>query len=517
MDRTVVDKSYTLEKLAVDPISLSEQLGKLDVLYNTFIKILWVSFLFSLPVTNFPFFPSTFGGTALVRPLSLYPLILLFALFTLPRLLRRSFPKTFLSLMPFLLIAIASSLISLFRGIEPFLGIPVYERVLRTLLTLGIGTAVYFTISLLPRSMKDLNFSLRWIYAGLAAALFWGSLQAVYVIKYNPIWFDLMENFQQFVSTRHLFDNRISGLTYEPNWFAEQLSFLYLPWLLASVLSQRTAFSWRRRWITVELLLLSWTIILLPFTFSRAGVLNLVMVSFLGWFLYIIQSRKFNASQQPLIKKSHLKKLGTLMRYTIETTIIISMIVVPIYLVGTKNSFFARLWDYWENSDPSMSGYITYLGFDARLAFSEAAYNTFNAHPILGVGLGNYAYYFEEMLPYRPLADSPEVMHMITPEPGRVRLITAKNFYLRLLAETGIVGISAFIAYLIAVLGCALYLWLSPKKTERFWGIAGLCVIFSFLFTAFSYDSFAIPNMWVVFGLITSAAWITKQTRHSAA
>jgi len=514
MDRSLVDKSYTLDKLAVNSIALNVESSKLDVVYNVFIKIIWASFFLFLPVTNFPIFPSSFGGAALVRPLSLYPLILLFILYTLPRLSSRPFPKTFLSLAPFLLVAVVSSLVSFFRGIEPVLGIPVYERVLRTLLTLGIGAAIYFTVSLLPRSKKDLDFSLRWMYAGLAAALLWGSLQALYIIKFNQSWFNLMEHYQQFISTRHLFDNRISGLTYEPNWFAEQLSFLYLPWLLASVFNGKSVFPWRRRWLTVELLLLTWTICLLPFTYSRAGVLNLVMVTVFGWFLYLIQPRKNKAAGGLIVNKSRLKRLRSLIHSFIQTTIIISIIVVPIYLVGTKNPFFARLWGYWESSNPSISGYLSYLGFDARLAFSEAAYNTFDAYPITGVGLGNYVYYFEDMLPYRPLADSPELMNVLTPEAGRVRLITAKNFYLRLLAETGAVGLAAFIAFLVAVFGCALYLFLSPKKGERFWGKAGLCAFFTFLITAFSYDSFAIPNMWVVFGLITSAAWVTNQARN---
>jgi O-antigen ligase len=513
MDRSLVDKSYTLEKLTVNPIALNVESSKLDAVYNAFIKIIWASFYLFLPVTNFPLFPTTFGGAALVRPLSLYPLILLFFLYTLPRLCSRSFPKTFLSLAPFLLAAVLSSLISFFRGIEPVLGIPVYERVLRTLLTLGIGAAIYFTVSLLPRSKKELDFSLRWMYAGLAAALSWGSLQAVYIINFNQSWFNLLEHYQQFISTRHLFDNRISGLTYEPNWFAEQLSFLYLPWLLASVFSGKSIFPWRRRWLTVELVLLSWTICLLPFTYSRAGVLNLVMVTAFGWFLYLLQSRKNKTAGEGRVNKLRLKKLRSLIQSLIQTTIIISIIAVPIYLVGTKNTFFARLWGYWESGNPSISGYLGYLGFDARLAFSEAAYNTFDAHPITGVGLGNYVYYFEDMLPYRPLADSPEVMQVVTPESGRVRLITAKNFYLRLLAETGAVGLAAFITFLVAVLGCALYLFLSPRKGERFWGTAGLCAFFTFLITAFSYDSFAIPNMWVVFGLITSAAWVTNQSR----
>jgi hypothetical protein len=45
-------------------------------LYEVAWKTCWVLFLVCLPVTSFPFFPPALGGGALVRPLSLYPLII---------------------------------------------------------------------------------------------------------------------------------------------------------------------------------------------------------------------------------------------------------------------------------------------------------------------------------------------------------------------------------------------------------------------------------------------------------
>ena len=49
------------------------------------------------------------------------------------------------------------------------------------------------------------------------------------------------------------------------------------------------------------------------------------------------------------------------------------------------------------------------------------------------------------------------------------------------------------------------YLWKSRKPEERFWGTASLIGIVAFLGDTFSFDSFAIPNPWVMFGLITAA------------
>lgn len=513
MDRSIVNKNYSIEPLILKGTTLSQFQSGISSIYYVFIRLVWAAFLIFLPVTSFPYFPETIGGGAVVQPLSIYPLAILVLFFTFPTIITRPIPRTFVTLVPFLLIALISSMISLFRGIEPVLGIPVYERTLRTLITLGIGVSVYLTVSILPRNLKELNAALRWLFTGLAIVLMWGSLQAVFVIRFHQSWFDKISYLQQFVSTRHLFDNRISGLTYEPNWFAEQICFLFLPWLLASAISKRSVFSWRLGRVTVEWLLLIWSVLLLPLTFSRAGVLNLLAVSFFGWFLFRLRVRKNPDTQHTDFNRFIFSRFSRLIRFLIETAIIISMIAAPIYLIGNHNAFFARSWNYWMNEDTSFTGYLDYLGFGARIAYSKAAFQTYQANPIIGVGLGNYAYYFEEMLPYQPLSEAPEVLHLITPGPDRNRLTTAKIFYLRLLAETGAVGLAAFMAFLTAVTGCALYLWLSPKEEHQFWGIAGLCGIFSFFIAAFTYDSFALPNMWVVFGFITSAAWISKRGR----
>jgi hypothetical protein len=109
-------------------------------------RLAWVLLLLALPVTSFPYFPPAMGGEALVRPLSLYPLAILILLVVLPKLLSQPISKTMLTLAPFVLVATASSLLSLLRGIEPALGISTESRVLRGMLTLLIGCAFYLAM-----------------------------------------------------------------------------------------------------------------------------------------------------------------------------------------------------------------------------------------------------------------------------------------------------------------------------------------------------------------------------------
>jgi O-antigen ligase len=467
-------------------------------------RLAWILFLVFLPVTSFPYLPPALGGGTLVRPLSIYPLLILLLLSTIPRLLLKPIPKTLLTLLPFVCVAIASSALSLLRDIDPVLGISVPDRILRALLTLAVGGAIYTTVALTPGSRSELRASLRWLYAGFCVALLWGSLQAIYIVNFNGDYFRLLQNAQKYISTRKLFTTRISGLTYEPNWFAEQISMLLVPWLLASVLTRYSLFRWRWKFITVELLLLVWSVIVLAFTFSRAGLASLLVLTVLG----VVVFRSHHPTK--IVRQAAPLRIW-LFRFA-EAAVALVVLGSLIYFAGTKNEFFSRIWNYWTvKKEHSLSGYFEYLGFGARFTYGGTAFAVYTNHPSLGVGLGNYAYYFEEHLPDTPLAATPEILRIVTPDVGRDRLITPKNFYYRLLSETGLLGFAAFMAFVLAVLGCALVLWLSPAKEEVYWGTAGLLGIAAFGLGAISFDSFALPNMWVIFGLVTASAWLYFQ------
>ncbi len=148
-------------------------------------------------------------------------------------------------------------------------------------------------------------------------------------------------------------------MTYEPHWFAEQIILLLLPYTLAAVLNDYTVFRWRWRRLTIEWLLLVWAVILLNFTYSRAGLLNLVITIILGVILFRPRGHKQSLNSQRM-------KIPHLMRAAIGLLVASVLLITPIYLIGTKNPFFARMWGYWQRPDASLEGYLSYLGFDAR-------------------------------------------------------------------------------------------------------------------------------------------------------
>ncbi len=470
-------------------------------------KIFWAIFLVTLPITSFPYFPSGLGGSTLVRPLAFYPLVILLVIAVLPRLFSRSVPRTLLPLIVFLLVALASSALALLRGIDPVLGVTVMDRVLRTLISLAVGVAFYLAVTLIPEEPKDLRFALRWLYAGFALALLWGSLQAVYVLRFHAGYFQLLRQIQRYISIRKLFPTRISGMTYEPNWFAEQIVFLLLPWLFTAVFSGYTVFRWRWRWLTVELFMLVWASGVLLFTFSRSGMILLAVQLFL---ILLIRPRNPNRNETRLTENRSHQKIRAAGGRFLQALLALVVLVGVIFIAGSRNNYFSRLWNFWTDEE-STGEYLQYIAFDQRFTYWGTAYQIYNAYPLMGVGLGNYTFYFDEFLADSPLRLTPEFLTKLTPEEGRSQLTTVKSIFPRILAETGLFGMAAFGAFLIALFGCSLYLFFSSDPETQFWGRAGLLGLIVFLVISFSYDSFSLPNMWVMFGLITAGTSVSLQ------
>lgn len=464
-------------------------------LFHLIQRVFWALLFLTLPVTSFPFFPGGFGGKTLVRPLAVYPLIVLLFIATLPRLFKRPLPKTFLPLFAFIITTLISSTLAFSQNTEALRGVSASSRLIRNIITLGIGVSFYLTISLIHDNWDDLKFSLRWLYAGFSIALLWGTMQIPYVISYSNKYFKRISHFQSYISTRKLITTRISGMTYEPKWFAEQICFMLLPWLVSAVITNTSIFPWRLKRITLEWFLLLWSIIIVVFTFSRTGLLILTVFLITGLLVY-----RFNPSFSSSTTEKNLlsSKFGKIAKITF-----ISIGILALVYVGAQNKYLSRFWRYWTDDKPRRKTYLEYIAFQQRFVYAETALRIFDAHPIFGVGPGNFAFYFDSFLPDRQYARQPEIIRQITPVEGRVRLITPKNLVAKLLAETGLVGTITFTTFILAIIGCMLYLWFSKNP---FWGFSSFFSVIVFLIIMFSFDSFALPNMWVIFGLITAAA-----------
>jgi O-antigen ligase len=490
---------------------------------NTVRKVLWAGFLISLPVTNFRYFPDFLSSSKInVRPLLIYPLIPLLIVYTIPALWKRKLPKIWLPFLLFIALVFVSSSLPLIQGVNSELAeTDLFSRFIRAALTLMLAVAIYLTVSLNSQSEADLNFTLKWLYAGMAISIFWGMLQIIFVLDLIPRWYIIMGKVQRYITMNVGTPDRLMGLTLEPSWYASQITSLWLPWVLPAALMNKTIYRKRWGWLTVEKIFLFFLLFVLVFTLSRTGFVVALIV--LGCGILFLRPNWDHAESY----FKHFKWFGKLqrsfdkisppVRFLIVSFGILLALALALFIASMQSKYIFRMWDYWlqityearKIGNRSLGGYFRFIGFGPRFVYWETAFRIFTKAPIFGVGLGNYTFHFQEMLPPVQVGYMPELITRIVP--GEARIVTSKNFFARLLAETGILGTAAFISYLVSLIGGGLYLWLSKFSDEKFWGTGALLAIIAFLVDSFSYDSFAIPNPWVSFGIITAAVIVFTQ------
>jgi hypothetical protein len=479
-------------------------------------RFLWVLFLVSLPFTNFRYFPGKLGGLKLqVKPMLIIPLVGLLPL-ALVGLWKRKLPRFYQPLIVFFLLTLVSSVLPLVSGYESQLAeVTILSRFIRTMITLLMGLAIYFVVSLTPANKQDLDFSLRWLYGGLILALFWGTLQAIYVLDIIPGWYVFMSKIQTHITINVGSPDRVMGFTLEPSWFADQITALWLPWVLAAAIRNKTVFGKRWGWITVEKFLLVWMLGILMFTLSRAGLAVAVVVLASGFLLF--RARRDHQEQSSPRKEwwgslSNIYfRIPRVVRVTVLSTVGITAIAFVVYSISKDNKYINRMWQYWLNyssladttGSRSLGDFFRYIGFGPRFVYWVTAFRIFQDYPIFGVGLGNYAFHFMNHIPAVQVGYMPELLTRLVPD--YVRVTTAKNYLGRLLAETGILGVGSYLTFILTLVYGGGYLWLQQDPDRKFWGAAALLAVIAFLVDSFSYDSLAIPNPWVVFGLITAA------------
>jgi O-antigen ligase len=93
-----------------------------------------------------------------------------------------------------------------------------------------------------------------------------------------------------------------------------------------------------------------------------------------------------------------------------------------------------------------------------------------------------------------------------------------KSLWIRLLAETGIVGFSSFLTWCLVVFRSAWSIRLNKSHLFKMVGWFGLFVLIAFIIEGFSTDTFALPYLWLSLGIVSASAAICReQSRDQAA
>ncbi len=352
-----------------------------------------------------------------------------------------------------------------------------------------MGLTFFLAAVWMNRSETDLRFSVQWLFAGFVLDILWSGLQgATFYLHVLPK--PLVTHWQRLFSLRELIrTNRISGLAYEPSWLAGQISTVYLPWLFAWLLTQQrvTRFKW------LEPVLLACAVFLLLATFSRGGMLTVGLTTVLALLLVgraqITQAWRWFAS-------GFRGGRELVLRVGIVAVIVVAVAGAGLFLA--RKGYINRL---WQTRAETVQDFLIQNSAGARAAYIVGALNGgYDAQPWIGVGLGASGFYIYNHLPDWALTTVPEIARQLNPEN---RLYpNPKSMYMRLLAETGLIGFFVFFAFLFSVLGDALRALQSKTMIARYLGIAGIFTWFAVALYNGTQDSFATPNIWINFGIL---------------
>ncbi len=463
-------------------------------------RLLWGAALLALPVTSFRWFPFLGEGT-LVRPLALYPLALLLPLLLIQarrKKINLYWAGAFVALGAFVLFVVFATSFGALIDPVPLRGQTYLGRTIRALATLFIGLAFFISAVWMNKEEADFRFTVKWILAGLCIDLVWSGLQAL-TFYTHLLEKEMVTHWQLAFSMRELVrTNRVSGLAYEPAWLAGQLATIFIPFLFAALL---TNFRLTRvKWLEPVLLALS--LLALLATYSRGGLLTTAAAA--GVTFLLLGRDVIRAIWTWFINGFRGRMFDILFRVSMIIAIL-GVFAGTILFLGQKN-FFRRL---WETDAHTLNEYIVDINAGARSAYSAGALAAFEEYPLTGVGLGASGFYIYQNLPDWALTTVPEIAKQLNPEN---RLYpNPKNLYVRLLAETGLIGFFLFLAFQFNVLGEMLSLLRRNEPWARFAATAGVFAWLAITFYNFTQDSLTTPNIWLVCGTLVGLAATSSQ------
>jgi len=484
--------------------------------------ILWAITLIGLPLTSFPLITNLTGAT--VAPFSAIPIALLGVIWFVPYVLRHGrLPKETVPFIVFTLFAVALAAYAFFEVDAYFRSISLFSQTIRTFAPLGLGLTFFLITSAWQIDSSGLRKSLQFIHFGGFLLLIWSLAQSVVVFFFNYNYPPLMEAIKNALVTQSFLTGapRLAGLTWEPSWFAHQLNMLYLPLWLAATYQRTSVF--RKIWkISFENIFLVLGMCVFFLSSPRIGAAACMLMLF---FLFI----KFNIAVYRWIIQRLERLWGLFRRFQparVGVGVCLVILFIAVYFgfsAGLLKIVGARDWrvGLLLNSPLSPTELKEISAFDEnalflvgkRFIFLERTvywidgWHIFNDYPILGVGLGNTGYYYISHLPSIGYG-SIEVRSILYQNDG---LPNTKSMWYRLLAETGLIGFSLFITWLLVLWSSASKSLRSQDATIKTVALAGQLALVAYIFEGFSVDTFGLPYLFVMAGLVASAGAIYRR------
>ncbi|MFZ3070364.1 MAG: O-antigen ligase family protein [Anaerolineaceae bacterium] len=474
--------------------------------WESLTKVTWALLLVCLPFTSFPAISRLFGGTS-VAPLSAVFLVILLVIFMIPYgISHRSIPRQSLPLIIFVILALVATAFGNFLSIPSFRDIPAWRNSLEGLITIFVGVGFYLVTTLIIRDTDMLKSTLRWINLGGLVIIIVSLVQALSWLLTDGYPQFLWQIQPLFTSNGLLYAGRVNGVAFEPSWLAHQLNTLYIPlWLGLSV--KRFSCYKRKLFnkISFENVLLALGLIVLFLSFSRIGWLTAIFM--IAFVIFHSANKLMNTwlskhyegtgkKNTPAIR--FLTKLGLWLVLLVLFALVILLIGMVLTHIDPR---MVQLFDIERYRKYGILGWASQLGFAERIIYWMAAFRVFLNYPWFGVGIGGTGYFFPAVVPEFGFK-LPEIIRAA----GMDTFIpNAKNLWVRLLGETGIIGFTFFVSWVFIHWRDAAHLDKDGQPSiEKACGYAGKLFILALIVEGFSMDTFGLPYYWIALGLIAA-------------
>ncbi len=459
----------------------------------------WLVLVAVLPITSMPLVAKLFHSSSVAPAALLFLVILLVAWLPVYLWQKGTFPFQTKVALAFFSAALISSVAGFFLALPAYKDQGLLGSVIEGVATLVIGILFYLVFTIMPNSHEKLKATLRALNWGGAVMILWTVVVQVLTMLSPDDTPNYLRVVQHIFSTTTFFGSRAVGFASEPSWLAHLVNLLYLPYWLSATMTRFTAHRITFKKITFENVLLLGGIGTLLVSFSRAGWAAFMLVLA---FLFV----RLNIW---LIKK--ISRRWTSRQTRVLFTVGFVILLIALYVLIAAGALFAfskfdprmaEVFSLTTLREQGITQYANMLQFGERITYWQTGWRIFNLHPIFGVGLGNAGFYFQQLLPDAAwqLTEVRALVYHST------NLINIKSFWVRLLAETGIVGFSFFMVFLVVNLFTARVLIRSGNKLRQTIGWMGICMLIALLIEGFSVDSFALPYIWFTLGMV-AAAW----------
>ena len=279
-----------------------------------------------------------------------------------------------------------------------------------------------------------------------------------------------------------LYLSRLRSLSGEASWFGMYLGFVF-PWLMSYYFTERKTYKY------IYLALIVYALILAFLTYSRTAY-------------FIIASQIFAFVLIIFFKGIHRHRRQLLWLLLIAIPLSGLLIIETNAVDKIVQIYYSSLFE--QDREFQLSNI-------ARIGSQLAAIHMGLSHPLAGVGLGQYGFYMPDYLPTWAL-DSPEINLWASSSPD-TSWAPVQGLWVRILAETGFVGIFLWLSVWISVLISVWKRYRKLRQIDQQNSILPLSLLISILglmLIGLVSDSLRSLSYWITLGV--TWAWLTQRT-----